>query len=629
MPRRWLLTCLVATVLVTTPMPHRVEAAGRCGDRAWCDTDLSPDRRAGLLLRAMTLGERLRLLAGTQTDDFNARMAGVPRLGFPGFLIADGPAGVSRPDDGGGVAQPAKGEALALPAGIALAASFDPATARRYGETAGAEARDRGVDVLLGPALDLVRTPYAGRGFETLSGEDPLLGARLGAAWIRGAQSRGPIATAKHYVAYNQEADRFGPAAVNAVVDERTLRELYLPPFEAAVDAGVGTVMSSYNRINGAYADENRPLLRGILKNEWRFRGAVISDFTLGTHGTASSLRAGLDVELPGAVEFAPARVRAAIAAGRLRRADVNRAVQRVLRTLFSFGVPDRAAFPNRGPGVTPPSRRRAARELAERGIVLLRNRGRALPLDGRRLRSLAVVGDAARAYEAGGGPVLLPWTREVAAIVQAWYPGQQGGDAIARVLFGDVDATGRLPQTFPRRLEDLAVRTPRQYPGVRAPGAGFPEARYTERLRVGYRHADTRGLDPAFAFGHGLSYTTFTFRDLRVARKGGGGLRASVLVRNTGDRAGDAAPRLYLGVPDRPGLAQPPWRLAGFARVALASGAARRVAFPLDRRALSSWDPRRNRWTVVRGCHRVAVGASSRDFRTTRRVAVGGGRCR
>jgi beta-glucosidase len=731
--RRLVLLSLIAAVLGAAPTT--AGAKGRCDDRRpWCDTAQKPDRRATLLLRAMTLDERLALLAGTQTPNFNARMAGVPRLGFPGFLIADGPAGISRPDDGTGLMQPAKSEALALPAPIALAASFDVAAARRYGATAADEARDRGVDVLLGPAMDLVRTPLAGRGFETISGEDPLLGARLGAAWIRGAQARGVVATAKHYVAYNQETSRYGPAAVNAVVDERTLRELYLPAFEAAVDAGVGTVMSAYNRINGRYADESHRLLTEILKREWGFRGAVISDFSLGTHGTVSSLRAGLDVELPGAQLFAPAMVRAAIAAGRLRTADVDAAVRRVLRTLFAFGVPDRAAFRNRGPGATPRTRRSAARELAERGIVLLRNRRRALPLDGRRVRSLAVIGDAARAYEAGGGssnvsppasvtpleglvrragaevrvrtagddpaaaaqaargadaavvvladdssefedktgitladgnpactgagfgacgaaparehealvravaaanprtivvletggPVLLPWAGDVEAIVEAWYPGQQGGDAIARVLFGDADPAGRLPQTFPRRVEDLPVRSF----GVRAPGAAFLTARYSEGLEVGYRHADARGLLPAFPFGHGLSYTSFAFRDLRVARGRDGGLRASVLVRNTGRRAGDAAPQLYLGLPDRPAVPQPPRRLAGFARVALRPGDARRVAFRLDRRALSSWDVRRDRWAIVRGCHRVEVGASSRDIRATRRVAVGGGRC-
>jgi beta-glucosidase len=737
-PRR-LVLFLIAAVLAA---PASVQAAGRCGNassRPWCDTTLTPDRRAALLLGAMTFDERLALLSGTQTPNFNARMAGVPRLGFPGFLIADGPAGISRPDDGTGLTQPDKSEALALPAPIALAASFDTATARRYGATAAAEARDRGVDVLLGPAMDLVRTPLAGRGFETVSGEDPLLGARLGAAWIRGAQARGVVATAKHYVAYNQEADRYGPSAVNAVVDERTLRELYLPAFEAAVGAGVGIVMSSYNRINGRHADENRRLLTEILKREWGFRGAVISDFSLGTHGTASSLRAGLDVELPGADFFAASKVRAAIAAGRLRSADVDAAVRRVLRTLFAFGVPDRAALTNRGPRATPRARRSAARELAERGIVLLRNRRRALPLDGRRLRSLAVIGDAARVYEAGGGssnvsppasvtpleglvrragpdvrvrtagddpaaaaqaargadaavvvladdssefedktgitladgnpactgagfgacgaaptrehealvravaaanprtivvletggPVLLPWAGDVEAIVEAWYPGQQGGDAIARVLFGDVDPAGRLPQTFPRRVEDLAIRAPAQYPGVRAPGAAYPEARYSERLEVGYRHADARGLEPAYPFGHGLSYTSFAFHDLRVARAPGGGLRASVVVRNAGRRPGVAAPQLYLGVPDRPGMPQPPKRLAAFARVALAAGAARRVVFRLDRRALSSWDAPRDRWAVVRGCHLLGVGASTRDVRLLRRVPVAVGRCR
>jgi beta-glucosidase len=277
-------------------------ATGRCGAHPWCDTALSPDRRAALVLRAMTLDEKLALLAGTKTANFNARLAGVPRLGIPRALVADGPAGISRGEDGTALTQPGKSEALAMPAPVALAASFDPATARLYGETVGAEARSRGLDVLLGPAMDLVRTPRAGRGFETF-GEDPLLSGRIAAAWIRGAQSRGVIATAKHFVAYNQETRRF---RTDARVGERALRELYLPPFEAAVRAGVGAVMSSYNRVNGTYMDENGSLLRRVLKGEWRFPGMVVSDFSVGTHGTDTSLKGGLDVELPEAQFYKP-----------------------------------------------------------------------------------------------------------------------------------------------------------------------------------------------------------------------------------------------------------------------------------------------------------------------------------
>lgn len=709
--------------------------ASRCGERPWCDTALSPDRRAELLVAKMTLDEKLALLTGSPTQAYNTRLVGVPRLGFPPVLIADGPAGISRPEDGQGFALPGKGRALAMPAPVALAASFDSDVARAYASTVAREARDRGIDVILGPAMDIVRSPRAGRAFETLSGEDPLLGSRLGASWIRGAQAQGLIADAKHFTAYNQETDRFGPNAVDAQVGQRALREIYLPAFEAAVRAGVGTFMSAYNRVNGSYMDQNEPLLRDVLKREWRFRGAVISDFDAGVHGTGSSLRAGLDVELPRPQFLAPARVRAALEAGELNLADIDDAVSRTLRTLFAFGVPDRSAFRNRGPAATTPKRRGTARRVAERGIVLLKNRHRVLPLDDAKLGSLAVIGGTADAYEAGGGsshvdpvtsvspleglrrragggveirtagddpaaaataargadaavvvlgddsaefsdktglgltdgsptcaggrltpfgncgapatpnsdalvravaaanpntivvletagPVLVPWAGRVRALVEAWYPGQQGGDAIARVLFGDVDAAGRLPVTWPRRAADLAVRTERQFPGVPGP-AGNRMARYSEGIFVGYRWFDRRGLRPLFPFGHGLSYTSFSYRSLRIRRFGARGTRVSLLVKNTGRRTGIAAPQLYLGLPNRPGLPQPPRRLAAFTRVAVRPRAARRVAFDLDGRAFSSWDESRRRWTRVPGCTRVEVGESSRDVRLRGAVAV------
>jgi beta-glucosidase len=212
------------------------------------------------------------------------------------------------------------------------------------------------------------------------------------------------------------------------------------------------------------------------------------------------------------------------------------------------------------------------------------------------------------------GGPVLLPWAGRVRAIVQAWYPGQEGGDAIARVLLGAVNPAGRLPQTFPRRLADVAVRAPGQLEGVQR------RVPYAEGLRVGYRRFDALGLRPRFPFGHGLSYTSFGYRGLTVRRARGGGLVASVLVRNRGRRAGDEVPQLYLR---RPGDGRVR-SLAAFARVRLAPGAERRVRLAVTRRGLSRWDGRRDRWRVVPGCHRIEVGASSRDVRATATVAVG-----
>src|SRR5829696_2859579 len=396
-----------------------------------------------------------------------------------------------------------------------------------------------------------MRTPLGGRTFEGY-GEDPWLVSRIGVGWIEGAQSEGVIANVKHYAANNQEPDRF---VTNAIVDQRTLREIYLPHFEAAVkEAGAGTVMCAYNRVNSQFACENRQLLEEILRDEWGFKGFVLTDYGFAQKSTANSANNGLELELPQGGWYAQPSLTAAVATGQVAPSTVDLHVRRILRTMFAYGMFDRDAYRYDDNAIDKQGHGAIAREAEESAITLLRNDGGALPIDLGRTKSIALIGADANAYKNGGGssnvtpfytvtpkagiekrvggaaqvtfndgsspssaaaaaraadvaivfasdsqtefvdkpcltlqcgnpskgdqdgliravaqanpntvvvlqtggPVLTPWADDVRAIVEAWYPGAEGGTALARVLFGDVDPGGRLPATFPAREEDL-----------------------------------------------------------------------------------------------------------------------------------------------------------------------------
>ncbi len=675
----------------------------------------------------MTDAEKISLLGGDELTGVaggegthTGTSDGIERLGLPTIYLSDGPAG------------PRSGSATAMPSPIALGAAWDPRNAKRDAAVIADEVIHKGNDFVFAPTVDIVRTPLAGRVFEAIGGEDPYLATRLAVPWIRTAQRSGLIATVKHYAGNNQEGT--GPAAdearpgnflqslgglatvgnrmrIDARIDERTMRELYLPAFEAAVErADVGSVMCAYNKVNGPFACESRPLLEDTLRGDWGFDGLTIADYN-GAHDAGASLVNGLDFEpWPGVVYGQPS-VDAALATGAATMDDVDLHVRRYLRTLFAYGALDRDAYPADENAIDRAAHAREARRIAEAGITLLRNDG-ILPLARRKLDSIAVIGagadefitgggsseikpysftstleavtrkagarvrvtgddgsDAARAAELArgsdvavvvatsystegvdrrcltlecppafgdqdalieavaaanprtvvviqsGGPVLTPWRKRVGAVLEAWYPGSEGGRAIARVLFGAVDAQGRLPVTFPRSEADLPTAGDENaYPGV------GDVVTYDEGLLVGYRHYDANRIRPAYEFGHGLSYTRFRFSDLRVRAAGGGTAKrpgalakVSVAVTNTGDRRGVAVPQLYLRLPSRPGVAQPPKALKGFKRVTLAPGRTRRVRFELDRRAVSHWDVRGDRWRPLRGCVGVLVGRSSR----------------
>ncbi|MBW8482245.1 beta-glucosidase [Actinomadura parmotrematis] len=661
--------------------------------RPWCDTALGPDRRAALLIARLTGDEKLGLMAG---DDMvgplkaegDARFRagtvhGVARLGVPDLYLVDaGSMGVKQ------------GPNTALASGLSLAATFDTAAAGRAAGVVADEAARHGNDVVLGPAVDIMRTPRSGRAFEAY-GEDPLLSSRLGTAWIRAVQKGGLMAEVKHFPANNQEDHRY---TVNASIGQRALREVYLAPFEAAVkQGGAATVMCGYNRVNGSPSCSSSALLDGVLRREWGFKGAVVSDWMMGVKETSGSVKAGLGLEMPLGVFYTPPVLREQLRNGEITWADVDARLAERLRTMFAFGAFDRA---RRGgaAAIDRAAHARTARELSEQGVTLLKNSGGTLPL--KPGGTVAIIGRAADTFRSGvgsahvapvapvtarqgltaragagratytpgtdlaaaakaaraadvavvfaadrraedadvacltlacggadlgdqdelittvaaanprtvvvlqtGGPVLTPWAAKVKGIVEAWYPGERGGDAIARVLYGDVDPGGRLPVSFPAREADApASGGDALYPGVKG------TVTYAEGVNVGYRGYDSRGVAPAFPFGYGLSYTTFKLSGLKATRTA-----VTATVTNTGKRTGYAVPQLYLGLPSAPGAPQPARQLKGFTKIALAPGRSAKVTFPLDARSFAYWDEARASWRTAPGCTSVLVGTSAR----------------
>lgn len=697
-------------------------------DRPWLDPTRSPEERARLALAAMTLEEKIRLLhAPSPLDEKNPSgetdvpasellpsagfVAGVPRLGIPRLTETDASLGVVNPaglrDDD---------RATAFPAGLALAATFDPTLAEREGAAIGAEAHAQGFNVLLGGGMDLTRDPRNGRNFEYL-GEDPLLAGRLAGAAVRGTQSEHVISTLKHYALNANETNR---TTLDARIDRAGLRESDLLAFEIAVAEGrPGAIMCAYNQVNGAYACGNHWLLEDVLKRDWQYPGFVMSDWGA-THGALDAL-AGLDQESGEQQDrevWFNRPLLAAVASGAVPRARLDDMARRVLRSMFAVGVIEHP--PQRGTPFDREAHAALALEIARQGMVLLKNASGVLPLDPH-LKRIAVIGgeadlgvmsgggsaqvlptngsfieipagshgervrqrteildpsaplraieraapaasvrfDAGRfpefaaalaaqadvalvfvtrqeaeGYDDGnmdldarqdaliravaranprtvvvletGNPVAMPWIDAVGAVLEAWYPGQEGGEAIADVLFGRVNPSGRLPISFLRREQDF-VRP--SLPNLGADPGAAVSIDYAEGAAVGYRGDAAGHRRPLFAFGHGLSYTEFGYEDLTV--RGGRTLAVQFRVRNRGARAGSDVPQLYL----TSAAGRPLERLIGFERLELAPGESREVSLEADPRLLADFSEERRAWLIQGGLYQVAVGHSASDL--------------
>ena len=649
------------------------------------------------LVSQMTLEEKCGLLSGL---DF-WRTKPVPRLGIPSVMVSDGPHGLRKQEEGGdhlGMNDSIK--AVCMPAACATAASFDRELIRRSGEAIGASAQHEGVSVVLGPAVNIKRSPLCGRNFEYFS-EDPYLTGQMASAFIQGVQSKNVGTSIKHFAANNQEHRRMSSSS-NA--SERTLREIYFPGFETAVkEAQPWTVMCSYNRINGVYASQDPWLLTEVLRDEWGFEGYVVSDWGA-VSDRVKGVAAGLDLEMPASGGFNDRKVMQAVLEGKLEEAVVDKAVERILTINYKF-------LENAAPD-TPWDKEAdhlLAAEIAGECMVLLKNDG-VLPLN--KADDVVFIGEFAEkprfqgggsshincfrttsaleaaetlkisyargymvredtttpeliaeavekaknataavifaglpdSYESegydrtfmflppcqeelieavaavnpntvvvlyNGSPVEMPWVDKVSAIVEGYLGGQAVGIATVNVLFGDVNPCGCLPETFPKKLSDN--------PSYLFYGGEGNEADYREGIFVGYRYYDKKEMEVLFPFGHGLSYTTFAFENLRLSTgsmKDTDTLTATVTVKNTGSRPGKTVVQLYVERTQPGNVIRPLRELKGFEKVFLNPGEERDVTFTLGKRAFAYWNEQLHDWHAESGWYAVEIGHSSRDIR-------------
>lgn len=673
---------------------------------------------------------------------------GVARLGIPEFWMTDGPHGI-RPEvlwDEWDQAGWTNDSCVAFPALTCLAATWDTDMSMLYGKSIGEEARYRNKTVLLGPGVNIYRTPLNGRNFEYM-GEDPYLAGRMVVPYVQGVQQNGVAACVKHYALNNQEVNRH---TTNVIVDDRALYEIYLPAFKAAVQEGKAwSIMGAYNLYKGQHACHNQYLLNNILKGEWGFDGVVVSDWG-GVHDTDQAITNGLDMEFGSWTDGLSNGASNAydnyyladpylerIQSGKAGTKELDDKVRRILRLAFRTTM-DR----NRPYGaMRSPEHYDAARKIGEAGIVLLQNNGNLLPIDLAKTKKIAVIGEnAVKMMTVGGGSsslkvqreispldgirnrvgnrakvvyargyvgdasgeyngvvsgqnlkdgrspeeliaeavrvageadyvifigglnksahqdcedsdrtglglpygqdrvitelvkvnqnlvvvnvsgnaVAMPWIKEVPAVLQAWFLGSEAGNAIAAVLMGDVNPSGKLPFTFPARLEDVPAHQLGEYPGSEKVGDIVNE-KYNESIFVGYRWADKqKKAKPLFPFGHGLSYTTFEYGKPVADKKtmtADDTITFTVTVKNTGDREGQEVVQLYIS-DKKSSLPRPVKELKGFRKVKLAPGEEQKVSFTVAKDALSFFDDAKHEWIAEPGKFEAVIAASAADIR-------------
>jgi beta-glucosidase len=692
----WELSVYTTGGATASPSPTPTQSApGGC---PWVNSTAPIASRVAQLLAQMTLAQKISMLHGTgASSPYIGDLGAIPALCIPALGLQDGPAGVG--DGMGGVTQ--------MPAPITEAATFDTALEKQYGATIGAEFAAKGAGVDLGPTTNIIRDPRWGRAFETFS-EDPYLSAQMTVADVQGIQSQGVMAQVKHAAVYNQETNRNGPAD-NAIVDARTLNEIYLPAFQASVTTGAAaSVMCGYSTINGVYACQNPSVLNVPLYQQSGWGGFVTSDWGA-AHSTVESVNGGMTMEMPGGYFYADF-LSQAVAAGTVTTAQVNTMVTRVLTQMFAFGLFDHAPSGSPTATVTTPAHAAVALQGAEEGTVLLKNTG-ILPLSTSGITSIAVIGrdGGAATQTIGGGSatvtssgttwpltgiqnrvagtgitvtyndasnqasavtlaqqssvaivfasdnygnegsdtstislpngqdalisavvaanpktivvlndndaILMPWLNSVPAVFEGFYDGQGWGTAIAALLFGDVNPSGKLPVTMPTSLSQVPASTAAQWPGANN------TVQYSEGLKVGYRWYDSQNLTPLFPFGFGMSYTSFSFSNLQVGALTNGNSTVTATVTNTGTRAGTEVAQLYVGAPAAVG--EPPHQLKGFQRITLNPGASGTVTFTVPTHALAHWDTASSSWLATAGTYQILVGDSSRNLPLTGNLTV------
>jgi beta-glucosidase len=700
----------------------------------WSNTSLSPDERASLVVKEMTLDEKILLLHGTgmrglspmsplavHSNGGAGYTSGIQRLGIPAIQMSDAAYGVRMSGENGRYS-------TALPANVAGAASWDLEAGYAYGALIGRELRAQGYNMTLGGGTNLTREPRNGRNFEYL-GEDPVLAGKMVGSVMKGLQAQHVLGDIKHYALNDQESGR---NAVNISVDKRAARESDLLAFEIGLqDSDVAAVMCSYNRLWGDYACENKYLLTDLLKKDWNFKGFVLSDWG-GTHSTEKASAAGLDHEEPGELFYGD-DFKKAVESGKISTAELDDHIHRILRAMFATGVID---DPPQKSVVDVFGGLEIARNIEEQSAVLLKNEGGQLPLNASKVRSIAVIGahvdvgmisgggsaqvdppggnaimppgkgntywqehiwfptsplksirakapGAKVQFDSGsdpaaaaalakssdvaivfvhqwesegmdlnslalpdnqddiiakvaaanphtvvviesGGPITMPWVGQVSAILEAWFAGSAGSDAVANILFGDVNPSAKLPVTFPKSEADLPHPTvvkpgPESIPNYMskepwkqiATGlAPFP-VNYDEGVKVGYKWYDAEKKAVLFPFGHGLSYTTYSYSNLKVTP--GKNPHITFTVTNSGKRAGAEVAEIYASLPAA--AAEPPKRLVGFSKVKLNPGESKEVAIDVDAKFLSIFNVDQNAWQLLPGDYGFMVGGSSQDL--------------
>ena len=656
------------------------------------------------LISEMTLEEKASLCSGS--DFWHTR--GLERLGIPAVMVPDGPCGLRKEaGDTDHLGLNASVKAISYPTGSCIASSFDRALIRESGEYLGEECQAEDVAVLLGPAVNIKRSPLCGRNFEYFS-EDPYVAGEMAVAYIKGVQSKHVGTSIKHFAANSQEHRRL---TSDSVVDERTLRELYLPAFEkAAKEAQPWTFMCSYNKLNGTYASENHRLLTEILRDEWGFEGAVMSDWGA-VNERPRGVAAGLDLEMPGPGTTNTRKIIEAVKNGTLAEKDVDTAAERILKFVYQY-------LENRDPSVKFQYERdhEKARQMAAESMVLLKNEGNILPLSKEKkvaflgkfaelprfqgggsshVNSYQVVGaleaaqglsvtyaqgyptdtqkpddaliaeavTAAREADCAvlfigitdsmesegfdrkdlkipacqeklveevvkvqkntvvvvhcGAPIEMPWINDVKAVLYAYLGGEAVGSATVDILFGDVNPSGKLAETFPIRLEDN--------PSYLYYFGEGDRTEYREGIFVGYRYYDKKNLPVLFPFGHGLSYTEFAYSDLtfdKTSLKDTDTLQVSVKVKNVGKRAGKEIVQLYVQ-DNESSVIRPVKELKGFEKVELAPGEEKTVSFTLEKRSFAFYDTELADWRVETGEFTIHIGKSSRDIQLSGTVTV------
>jgi beta-glucosidase len=673
---------------------------------------MKAEEKAEVILGQMTLDEKMEMLGGVD----NMAIKGNERLNLPRVWCSDASAGVR-----------CFQRATAFPVPVAMAATWNRPLLWKVGEAIGRECRAKGVSILLGPGVNIYRVPTCGRNFEYM-GEDPFLAGELAVPYIKGVQSTGVIATVKHFACNNSDYDRH---RMNSKVDERTLQEIYYPAFKAAIQkGGVKAVMNSYNPVNGVFASENHDLLTRVLREDWGFKGFVISDW-ISVYSTDKSIKAGLDLEMPKGAWLNPGKIRKSMDKGLLTEEDIDRPVKNLLTTFFEMGVYNRPLKDRRHSEY---SRKNSliSLEAAREAIVLLKNES-VLPLDVKTIKSIVVVGkmaeetttcgggscniesfdkisilegirqvagesvtisylaaennkltdsdksaisaadavvasvgftgmDESEFYDkswtlpdgqdqlirqvaglnpntivtltTGSGLETKSWVSSVPALLHCFFLGEQGGKAVAEIIFGQVTPSGKLPFTMARKWTDfeatknyvknqdkislLRIFGPQGINGIRKAW----DLEYKERLMVGYRHFDTNGVEPGFPFGFGLSYTSFFISAASLSKnaipvgdlKEGAVLEVVMDVQNTGSVSGAEVVQLYIKDLESQ-LPRPEKELKAFEKIRLEPGEKQGIKLSLDAEAFSYFDDSKGRWVIEPGEFKLLIGSSSRSI--------------